>query len=132
MLGIRFSQWETNDQDVQSLVLALSNEPKREGASLPLHTKSLLQFSVISRYRCTKLQSMCQTLSTVFCPNMNKRRAHHTHNRVAVNKRCDSHIENNITGTMIKPSILVSVQCHNLYFPCFTTLYTEQCASNLG
>ena len=49
-LGIRFSQWETNDHDVQSLVLALSNEPKIEGASLPFHPKSLLQFSVISRY----------------------------------------------------------------------------------
>ena len=49
-LGIRFIQWERNDQGVQSLVLALSNEPNREGASLPFHLKSLLQFSVISRY----------------------------------------------------------------------------------
>jgi len=65
----------------------------------------------------------------IFCHNMNMHGAHHTHNWVAVNKRCDSHTENNTTGTMIKPSILVSVQCHNFYFPRFTTLYTGQCAS---
>jgi hypothetical protein len=74
---------------------------------------------------------MCHTLSTVFCHNMNMHGAHQTYNRVAVNKRCDSHTENNTTGAIIKPSILVPVQCHNLYFPCFTTPHTEQCASIL-
>lgn len=78
--GIGFSHWETTDQVVQSLVLALSNKPKREGASPPFHPKSLLQFSLISRYWCTKLQRMWHSLRTVFCHKMNMHGAHHTHN----------------------------------------------------